>query len=159
MSARGRASEPGAAGGGGSHPEQPAERLGGVRDILAEAIADAKREARAHGLADAEIDAELAAWRAERRADRSLSVRESAAPTVETQVKARSTPSAIMAACRSANRHFTRTFARRRCAITPLAPGPSAPAGPDSAQELAHHPACGSVLRCRPITGHKLRAQ
>lgn len=40
---------------------------GGVRDILAEAIADAKNEARAHGLTDQDIDAELEAWRAEGR--------------------------------------------------------------------------------------------
>ena len=40
---------------------------GGVREILAEAIAEAKREARAKGLTDEEVDAELAAWRAERR--------------------------------------------------------------------------------------------
>ncbi len=40
---------------------------GGVRDILARAIADAKREARANGLTDDAIDAELQAWRAERR--------------------------------------------------------------------------------------------
>lgn len=43
-------------------------KAGGVRDVLAEAIADAKREARAHGLTDADIDAELEAWRAEPRA-------------------------------------------------------------------------------------------
>ena len=41
---------------------------GGVRDVLAEAIAAAKHEAHGRGLTDAEIDAELAAWRAERQA-------------------------------------------------------------------------------------------
>ena len=41
---------------------------GGVRELLAEAIADAKGEARANGLTDAEIDAELEAWRSEHNA-------------------------------------------------------------------------------------------
>lgn len=41
---------------------------GGVRKLLAEAIADAKGEARANGLTDAEIDVELEAWRSERNA-------------------------------------------------------------------------------------------
>jgi len=40
---------------------------GGVRDVLADAIADAKREAGAKGLMDEDIDAELQAWYAERR--------------------------------------------------------------------------------------------
>jgi hypothetical protein len=43
-------------------------KAGGIRDILAEAIADAKREARANGLTDEAVDAELDAWRAERQA-------------------------------------------------------------------------------------------
>lgn len=43
-------------------------RDGGIRDLLAAAIADAKLEARSTGLSDSNIDAELDAWRSERRA-------------------------------------------------------------------------------------------
>ena len=43
-------------------------RDGGIRVILAKAIADAKQEAHANGLTDNIIDLELETWRSERQA-------------------------------------------------------------------------------------------
>jgi hypothetical protein len=63
-------------------------KRGGLREVLAEAIADLKREAHVRDLTEGEIDAQLQAWRAEREHLPREEVRRAAAKDLPARVAA-----------------------------------------------------------------------